>query len=73
MALFMSLTSKYAGELAGLVRLCGYLPLAEIAGLRVEKRFEFGVDDDVQIFLTIGTKNSMAPRRHHRLCCKKLS
>jgi hypothetical protein len=53
MALFMSLTSKYAGELAGLVRLCGYLPLAEIAGLRVEKRFEFGVDDDVQVFLTM--------------------
>lgn len=73
MSLLGGLTSKYAGKLAGLVGLSGYLPLPDrIPTLREEAGLPKDVKDDVEVFLARGTGDRLVPKRYHRLCYEKL-
>jgi len=66
-------SGKYAGKLAGLVGLSGYLPLPErIVGLREDAGLSKDVTDDVEVFLARGTADRLVPKRYHRLCYEKL-
>lgn len=67
------ISSKYAGKLAGLVGLSGYLPLNErISKLREEAGLPEKVDDDVQVFVARGTRDMLVPKRYQTLCTNKL-
>lgn len=73
MTLLTGLTTKYAGKLAGLVGLSGYLPLIErIPALREANGLPKDVDDDVKIFLARGTADRLVPKRLHRMCYEAL-
>ncbi|KAF2444084.1 alpha/beta-hydrolase [Karstenula rhodostoma CBS 690.94] len=74
MALFTGLTSsKYSGRLGGLVGLSGYLPLIErIPKLREAAGLPEKVDDDVQVFITRGTRDMLVPKRYLTLCSNSL-
>ncbi|KAJ9647177.1 hypothetical protein H2201_003397 [Coniosporium apollinis] len=73
MSLLTGLVSaKYAGKLAGLVGLSGYLPLAErIQQLRAEAELP-AVVGDVPIFLVRGMKDMLVPKRYFRINREKL-
>ncbi|KAF2738234.1 acyl-protein thioesterase 1 [Polyplosphaeria fusca] len=74
MALLISLTSKYAGRLGGLVGLSGYLPLVDrIPLMREEAGVARHVDDDVEMFLARGTRDMLVPKRHFRIATEALS
>ena len=65
-------SSKYAGRLAGLVCLSGYLPLQDrIQALRVEANLPEKIGD-VPIFLVRGQKDILVPKRYLRLQLEKL-
>lgn len=74
MSLLTGLVSKkYAGKLGGLVGLSGYLPLPEhIPRLREEAGLPKEVDDGMKIFLARGMKDSLVPKRYHRMCYERL-
>lgn len=73
MTLLTGLTSKYAGKLGGLVGLSGYLPLADrIPALREEAGMLRYVDDDIELFLARGTRDTLVPRRHFSICYETL-
>lgn len=72
-ALLVGLVSKYAGRIAGVVGLSGYLPLVpRIPELRVENGLEKDVGDIGEVFLARGTGDRLVPKRYHRLCCEAL-
>lgn len=72
MTLLTALTTKYAGKLAGLVCLSGYLPLLD----RVQAlRRKAGLPDavgDTPIFLVRGKNDMLIPKRYLRLQLEKL-
>ncbi|KAF1362368.1 acyl-protein thioesterase 1 [Lizonia empirigonia] len=73
-ALLTGLVSKYAGRLAGLVGLSGYMALPDrVPALREEAGLAKHVDDDVKVFLARGTGDRLVPKRYHRLCCEALA
>lgn len=63
-SLVAGLSSRYAGKLAGLVGLSGYLPLSS----RVRRERETLEDDrkDMKIFLAHGTRDQLVPMRIYR-------
>jgi lysophospholipase-1 len=71
--LLTGLTSaRYAGKLAGLVGLSGYLPLQDrIQQLRTEAGLCKKIGD-VPMFIVRGTKDVLVPKRHLRLQLEKL-
>ena len=70
--LLAGLTSKYAGRLAGLVCLSGYLPLADqIQHLRSLNGLPESVGD-VPIFLARGVPDPLVPKRYWATCLNKL-
>ena len=72
MTLLTGLTSKYAGKLAGLVGLSGYLPLPNKIP---ELRKEAGLPESaggVPIFLSRGTRDMLVPKRYFTLAQEKL-
>lgn len=72
MALLTGLTSKYAGQLGGVLGIAGYLPVADaIAEMREEQGLvkEIG---DVKVLLTRGTSDVLVPKRYFRLAQEKL-
>ncbi|KAI9722399.1 MAG: hypothetical protein M1828_004766 [Chrysothrix sp. TS-e1954] len=72
MSLLINLISANAGRLAGVVGICGYLPLAECI---VELRSDAGVQDTsgkTPIFLARGTRDMLVPRRYYSMCVQKL-
>ncbi|PVI06932.1 acyl-protein thioesterase 1 [Periconia macrospinosa] len=73
-ALLTSLvSSKYAGRLAGVVGLSGYLPLAtKIPKLRVKAGLPAKTNDDMAIFLTRGSKDNVIPERYASICTATL-
>lgn len=73
MTLLTGLTSRaYAGRLAGLVGLSGYLPLAEkIQQFRAEAGLP-EVAGDVPMFLVRGTRDILVPKRYLRICLETL-
>jgi len=75
MSLLTDLTSsKYAGKLAGIVGLMGYLPLAEGSRLN-DLRAHAGLPPthgDVPVFLARGQKDMLIPRRIWNGTLKKL-
>jgi predicted esterase len=74
MTLLTGLTSsKYAGKLGGLVALSGYLPLVDrIPALREEAGLIKYVEDDVNVFVSRGTRDVLVPKRHFRICYETL-
>lgn len=71
MALLIGLTSKYAGQFAGICGLMGYLPLQT----RLEElRHEHQSPDITKqpVFLCRGTGDQLVPSRYHRMCLDKL-
>lgn len=73
MALLTGLMSKYAGKLAGLVGLSGYLPLADQIGeLRKEAGLTERVEDEVQVFLVRRTGHMLVPKWYFHLYEEKL-
>ena len=75
MSLLTDLTSsKYAGKLAGIVGLMGYLPLAQgsrINDLRAHAALP-PTHGDVPVFLARGQKDMLIPRRVWSMTLKKL-
>ncbi|QDS72814.1 hypothetical protein FKW77_006659 [Venturia effusa] len=72
-ALLTGLTSKkYAGKLAGLVCLSGYLPIPErILALREEGGLAAEVGGDAKLFLARGMTDMLVPKRYLRLQIEK--
>lgn len=72
-ALLTGLTSKkYAGKLAGLICLSGYLPIPDRIGvLRKENGLPEVVGGDVKIFLVRGKTDMLVPKRYLRLQVEK--
>lgn len=75
MALFTGLTStRYAGKLAGLVGLSGYLPLPDrIPEMREEAGLPLNVEDEVSIFIARGVRDMLVPKRYLTMCSDKLA
>ncbi len=75
-ALLMGLTSKYRGELGGIVGLSGYLPLVgKIETLRAEAAVEEIKDrrrHSTKFLLAHGTRDQLVPMRLFRQCKEKL-
>ncbi|KAI9685447.1 MAG: hypothetical protein M1822_004578 [Bathelium mastoideum] len=70
--LLSGLTSKYAGRLAGLVCLSGYMPLVnKIQQLRSESGLPATVGE-MPIFVARGTKDMLVPKRYLTACVDKL-
>lgn len=64
MALLTDLTSaKYAGRLAGIVGLMGYLPLCERVGDLRAKAGLPATHGDVPVFLARGVQDRMIPKK----------
>ncbi|KAF2634072.1 alpha/beta-hydrolase [Massarina eburnea CBS 473.64] len=58
------LSPSYAGKLAGLVGLSGYMPLADrLETLRSEAGLDTIVRDDVEFFVARGTRDMLIPKR----------
>lgn len=74
MALLTDLTSaKYAGRLAGIVGLMGYLPLCDrLLDLRAKAGLP-ATHGDVPVFLARGTKDQMIPKKSYEQTLKALS
>jgi predicted esterase len=74
MSLLTDLTSsKYAGRLAGIVGLMGYLPLCDrLPDLRAKAGLP-ATHGDVPIFLAKGKQDQMIPKRVWEQCLKGLS
>ncbi|OCL14088.1 alpha/beta-hydrolase [Glonium stellatum] len=73
MTLLTGLTSKYAGKLAGLVCLSGYLPLVDkISELRRKAGLPESVEDNVDVFIARGTRDMLIPKRYLQICQEKL-
>lgn len=72
-ALLTGLTSKkYAGKLAGLICLSGYLPIPDrIGALRKENGLPEVVGGDVKVFLVRGKTDMLVPKRYLRLQVEK--
>lgn len=73
MTMFTGLTSsKYAGKLAGLVCVCGYMPMAEqIEALREESELSKEIGD-VPFFIARGMKDMLVPKRYWEIANEKL-
>jgi predicted esterase len=73
-ALLTGLTSKkYAGKLAGLICLSGYLPVpARIAPLRAEAGLPESAGGEVPLFVVRGKTDVMVPKRYLRLQVEKM-
>lgn len=76
-SLFTALTSsKYAGKLAGICGLAGYLPLADrIEALREQSSLSAKADDaerKIPYFIMRGNRDVLVPRRFLRICTEKL-
>lgn len=72
MTLLTGLTSNYAGRLAGLAGLMGYLPLPDKIQ---EMRADGGLPAEVgavSVFLARGTKDMLVPRRYYSAALQKL-
>lgn len=72
-ALLTGLVSgRYAGKLAGLVCLSGYLPIPDrIVSLRRENGLPEEVGGDVRVFLVRGKTDMLVPKRYLRLQVEK--
>ena len=70
--LLAGLTSKYAGKLAGLVCLSGYMPLID----KIQRLRSMGghpaTVGEVPIFVARGTKDMLVPKRYLTMCVDKL-
>lgn len=72
MSLLVGLTSKYAGKLAGVMGIGGYLPIADqIAEMREEAGLPKEVGD-LNILFTRGTKDILVPKRYFKQCHERL-
>lgn len=73
-ALLTGLTSKkYAGKLAGLICLSGYLPIPQrIGALRKENGLPEDVGGDVKLFVVRGKTDMLVPKRYLRLQLEKM-
>ncbi|CAI6338894.1 unnamed protein product [Periconia digitata] len=72
-ALLTGLVSKYAGKLAGLFGMAGYVPLAgKIAQLRMEAGLPEKTDNNVAMFLLRGSRDTIVPQRYVTLYSKVL-
>jgi lysophospholipase-1 len=73
-ALLTGLTSKkYAGKLAGLICLSGYLPIPQrIGALRKENGLPEDVGGDVKLFIVRGKTDMLVPKRYLRLQLEKM-
>lgn len=73
MSLLIGLTSKYAGQFAGILGLAGYLPLADkIEQLRAGQGLPEKVDS-MPTFLARGTNDMLVPRRYLGIVEKRLA
>lgn len=73
MALLTDLTSsKYAGRLAGIVGLMGYLPLCDRLGDLRAKAGLPATHGDVPVFLARGTQDQMIPKKAYEQTLKAL-
>ena len=61
-SLLVGLLSRYSGELGGVARLSGYLPLQGKVGRRVAEREEGG-KSGTKCFLAHGSRDQLVPRR----------
>lgn len=71
-SLLTGLTSKYAGEFAGVIGLMGYLPLAE--RLDELKQRDANAQDITKqpVFLARGKQDQLVPSRYFQQCSEKL-
>lgn len=71
-SLLTGLTSKYAGQFAGVIGLMGYLPLAERLD-ELKQRDAAAQDVTKQpVFLARGKTDALVPSRYFQLCSEKL-
>lgn len=71
-SLLTGLTSKYAGEFAGIIGLMGYMPLA---GRLDDLKQRDANDQDITkqpVFLARGKQDQLVPSRYFQLCSEKL-
>lgn len=73
MSLLIGLTSKYAGQFAGILGIAGYLPLADdIEKLRAKQNLPEKVEH-MPTFLGRGTNDMLVPRRYMTIVEKRLA
>lgn len=73
MSLFIGLTSKFAGQFAGVVGLMGYLPLpGRLDDLRKQNAPERDLSKQPALICR-GSQDMLVPKRFHQICIDKLA
>ncbi len=71
-SLILGLCSKYAGRLAGVFGLMGYLPLVDQID-EIKQQLAPGVDiARLPLYICRGTADMLIPSRYHQMCLEKL-
>lgn len=71
-SLILGLCSKYAGKLAGIFGLMGYLPLADQVS-EIKQELAPGADiARLPVYICRGTADMLIPSRYHQICVAKL-